>query len=281
MKKTFLLGIATMITAGALAETPLWVRDVAISPDGKSIAFTYKGDIFSVPTTGGEARQLTSNDAFDSKPIWTPDGKRLAFRSDREGSDDIFIMNANGGGLKRLTTSSIAEQPLAFLNDSILIFSANEMPARGSAQAPILPQTYSLNVNAPGTRPSMFLSMPMLFSSAGKDGKIIFTDKKGYEDPFRKHERSSGTNDIWLYDNGDFRQLTNFNGHDRNAVWGPGQDSFYFLSEEDGTLNIYAANLKGEKRKVTSYDKHPVRNLSISDDGLMAFSWDGELYTLK
>lgn len=280
MKKIFMLSVAAMFSATVLADSPLWIRDVAISPDGKTIAFTYKGDIFSVPTAGGEARQLTSDEAFDSKPVWTPDGSRIAFRSDREGSDDIFIMNSNGGGLKRLTTSSIAEQPLAFFNDSILLFSANEMPARGSAQAPILPQTYSLNVNAPGTRPSMFLSMPILFSSSGKDGKIIFTDKKGYEDPFRKHERSSGTNDIWLYDNGSFRQLTNFNGHDRNAVWGVTQDSFYFLSEEDGTLNIYASNLNGEKRKLTSYDKHPVRNLSISDSGLMAYSWDGEIYTL-
>ena len=280
MKKTLLTACAALTAAAAMADAPLWIRDVAISPDGQSIAFTYKGDIFTVPTGGGEARQLTSNEAFDSKPIWTPDGKRIAFRSDREGSDDIFIMNANGGGVKRLTASSIAEAPLAFLNDSILLFSANEMPARGSAQAPILPQTYSLNVNRPGTRPSMFLSMPMLFSSRGRDGKIIFTDKKGYEDPFRKHERSSGTNDIWLYDNGSFRQLTNFNGHDRNAVWAPKGDSFFFLSEEDGTLNIYAADLSGNKRKLTSFEKHPVRNLSVSDGGLMAFSWDGEIYTL-
>ncbi|MDE7421162.1 MAG: PDZ domain-containing protein [Muribaculaceae bacterium] len=280
MKKSICLSLMAMASAIALAETPLWLRDAAISPDGKSIAFTYKGDIYSVPVGGGEARQLTSNEAFDSKPVWTPDGARIAFRSDRQGSDDIFIMNANGGNVKRLTTSSIAEMPLAFLNDSILLFSANEMPARNSTQAPILPQTYSLNVNRPGTRPSMFLSLPMLFSSAGKDGKIIFTDKKGYEDPFRKHERSSGTNDIWLYDNGTFKQLTSFNGHDRNAVWAPQADSFYFLSEEDGTLNVYASDLNGSKRKLTSFEKHPVRNLSISDGGLMAFSWDGELYTL-
>ena len=280
MRKALLTAWAALSAAGALADAPLWIRDVAISPDGQSIAFTYKGDIFSVPSGGGEARQLTSNEAFDSKPVWTPDGKRIVFRSDREGSDDIFIMNANGGSVKRLTTSSIAEAPLAFLNDSILLFAANNMPARGSAQAPILAQTYSLNVNQPGTRPSMFLSMPMLFSSRGRDGKIIFTDKKGYEDVFRKHERSSGTNDIWLYDNGSFRQLTDFNGHDRNAVWAPQKDSFFFLSEEDGTLNIYAADLNGKKRKLTSFEKHPVRNLSVSDGGLMAFSWDGELYTL-
>ncbi len=272
------MAISVMAATGSFAASPLWLRDAAISPDGKCIAFTYKGDVYSVPTAGGEAHQLTSNEAFDSKPVWTPDGKRIVFRSDREGSDDIFIMNANGGSVKRLTTSSIAETPLAFLNDSILLFSANEMPARNSAQAPILPQTYSLNVNQPGTRPSMFLSMPMLFSSAGRDGKIIYTDKKGYEDPFRKHERSSGTNDIWLYDNGNFRQLTSFNGHDRNAVWAPKADSFYFLSEEDGTINIYASDLNGNKRKLTAFEKHPVRNLSASDNGLMAFSWDGELY---
>lgn len=280
MKKIILLSLV-LSAVSASAGTTLWMRDVAISPDGKSIAFTYKGDVYSVPSQGGEARQLTSNEAFDSKPIWTPDGKRIAFRSDREGSDDIFIMNANGGGVKRLTTSSVAEQPLAFLNDSILLFSANEIPARQSIQAPKLPQTYSLNVNQPGTRPAMFLSMPMLFSSAGRDGKIIFTDKKGLEDAFRKHERSSGTNDIWLYDNGNFRQLTTFNGHDRNAVWAPKADSYYFLSEEDGTINIYAADLNGAKRKLTSFEKHPVRNLSVSDGGLMAFSWDGEIYTLK
>ena len=281
MQKQILLGLACLTAAGAMADSPLWLRDAGISPDGKTIAFTYKGDIFTVPVSGGEARQLTSDEAYDSKPIWTPDGKRIAFRSDRLGSDDIFIMNATGGNVVRLTTSSVAEQPLAFLNDSILLFSANEMPGRTSAQAPILPQTYSLNVNKPGTRPTQFLSMPMLFSSAGKDGRIIFTDKKGYEDPFRKHERSSGTNDIWLYDNGDFRQLTSFNGHDRNAVWAPAKDSFYFLSEEDGTINVYASDLNGGKKQLTKFEKHPVRNLSASDNGLMAFSWDGELYTLK
>lgn len=281
MRKQLLLGLACVAAASAMANSPLWLRDVAISPDGATIAFTYKGDIFTVSPAGGEARQLTSDEAFDSKPIWAPDGKRIAFRSDRLGSDDIFIMNANGGKVTRLTTSSLAEQPLAFFNDSTLLYSANEMPGRMSAQAPILPQTYSLNVNRPGTRPVQFLSMPMLFSSNGKDGKIIFTDKKGYEDPFRKHERSSGTNDIWLYDNGDFKQLTSFNGHDRNAVWAPAKDSFYFLSEEDGTINVYAANLNGTKRQLTKFEKHPVRNLSVSDNGIMAFSWDGELYTLR
>ncbi len=82
MKKTLFTAFAVFSSVLAMGETPLWMRDVAISPDGENIAFTYKGDIFLVPANGGEARQLTSNKAFDSKPVWTPDGKRIAFRSD-------------------------------------------------------------------------------------------------------------------------------------------------------------------------------------------------------
>lgn len=69
---------AAALTAGA-AETPRWLRNAAISPDGKTIAFTYKGDIFTVPSTGGLARQITSNPAFDTAPVWSPDGRTIIF----------------------------------------------------------------------------------------------------------------------------------------------------------------------------------------------------------
>ena len=74
---------AVSVTAGAQesSESPLWMRYSAISPDGSTIAFAYKGDIFTVPITGGEARQITSNSAFDSRPVWSPDGTRIAFAS--------------------------------------------------------------------------------------------------------------------------------------------------------------------------------------------------------
>lgn len=78
------------------ADHPLWLRDVAISPDGKEVAFTYKGDIFIVPSSGGDARQLTTNGAYDSAPVWRPDGKQIVFRSNREGSDDLYIVDAKG-----------------------------------------------------------------------------------------------------------------------------------------------------------------------------------------
>ena len=81
MHKRMILGLAAALLAsltGSAAEStvttrPLWMRDVQISPDGASIAFTYKGDIWVVPTQGGMARQLTATDYYETTPVWSPD----------------------------------------------------------------------------------------------------------------------------------------------------------------------------------------------------------------
>ena len=100
--------------AHAMAVTPLWMRDVRISPDGKEIVFCYKGDIYKVSAKGGEAVQLTTQDSYESSPVWSPDGKQIAFASDRFGNTDVFVMPANGGSARRLTTNSASEIPSAF-----------------------------------------------------------------------------------------------------------------------------------------------------------------------
>ena len=106
MKKLLLSLVLGMGVAGAMAVTPLWMRDVRISPDGKQILFCYKGDIYKVASGGGEAVQLTTQDSYESAPVWSPDGKQIAFASDRFGNQDVFVMPADGGPAKRLTTHS-------------------------------------------------------------------------------------------------------------------------------------------------------------------------------
>lgn len=278
--------IASALLAGALltasgAENARWLRDAAISPDGTTVAFTYKGDIFTVPVNGGEATQITSNGAYDAKPVWTPDGKRIVFMSTREGSRDIFVTSAKGGTPRRLTTSSGSEQPLTFLNDSTLLFNAADLPGRTTARAPFMTQLYSLNVNRENPRPKLFLSLPVVSASANSKGEILYQDRKGVEDILRKHERSSGTADVWLYRNGDFTQLTDFNGGDQSPVWGEG-DTYYYVSEKDGTLNVFEGKIGSKTdRQLTKFTRHPVRSLSSSRTGTLAFSWDGDLYTMR
>ncbi|MCH5234978.1 MAG: PD40 domain-containing protein [Muribaculaceae bacterium] len=283
MKFIHYLAIGLALTTGIIsnAETPKWLVKPAISPDGKTIAFSYKGELFTVPATGGNAFQLTSNKAYDSNPVWSPDGKRIVFLSNREGSDDLYITSATGGVPIRLTTHSGNETPLAFLNDSILLFNASLLPGPTTSRAPFFSQIYSLNVNKPGTRAALYLSLPVNSINVNSKGEIIYQDKKSYEDIYRKHERSSGTSDIWTYYKGNFNQLTNFNGSDQSPVWGKG-NSFYYLSEKDGTLNIFEAQVGSEsEQQLTHFEKHPVRSLTSSNNGILAFSWDGDIYTLK
>lgn len=279
MKKTFITAAVLAATLASQAEAPLWLRNTAISPDGKTIAFTYHGDIFTVPADGGQALQLTSSSAYDTNPVWSPDGRSLAFASDREGSLDVYIVDAKGGTPRRITTHSAAERPLAFLGDSVLLFTASLQPARQAAQAAFQSQVYQVPLS--GGRPRMFASVTMDALSVGKDERVLYQDKKGYENRWRKHERSSGTSDIWLVDGGKYTKLTDFNGHDLEPVWA-GADSFYYVSEQDGTLNIYKRSLDGAETQLTRLQRHPVRSLSASADGnTLAFSWNGEIYTLK
>ena len=282
MKRRLALSIlaAGMLTVSA-AENARWLRDAALSPDGTKIAFTYKGDIFTVPASGGQATQITSNNAYDAMPVWTPDGKRIVFMSSREGSDDIFITSANGGTPRRLTTASGSEKPLTFVNDSILLFNTAGLPGRTTARAPFQTQIYSINVDKESPRPHLFLSVPVVSANANSKGEILYQDRKGVEDILRKHERSSGTADVWLYRNGDFTQLTDFNGGDQSPVWGSG-DTYFYVSEKDGTLNVFEGKIGSKTdRQLTKFTKHPVRSLTSASNGLLAFSWDGDLYTLR
>lgn len=260
---------------------PSWVRYTALSPDGKVIAFSYKGDIFTVPIEGGMAHQITSNEAYDKAPIWSADGEQLAFASDREGNFNVYITSKIGGEAKRITYGSTQQVPVAFLDPETILFDTNVRPDKDMGLFPsgVFTQLYQQKIK--GGRPHMFSAVSMIDPSINADGQILFTDIKGYEDKFRKHHTSSVTRDIWLYNPSDksYKKITNFEGEDRNALWLPGGQEFLYTSEEDGTLNIYRRNINGgQKQQLTHFIGHPVRYMSVDNQGNIAFSWKGELY---
>lgn len=279
--KPILIGAALASAAGiAYADSPLWLRNPNISPDGKTIAFTYKGDIYSVPVSGGMARQMTTSQAYDTNPMWSPDGKSIAFQSTRNsGNNDIYVMPATGGTPRRVTTNSGRETLCAWVNDSTLLFFASQMGDPKSVAHPRVGQVYTVNAYNP-KRPKLYAHINVGAADFDSKGRMVYQDRKGLENIFRKHERSSGTNDIWVKDGDKYTKLTDFNGHDSNPVWN-GDGSITYVSEQDGTLNVWTMNGDGSgKKQLTKFTDHPVRSLSRADNGTMAFSWNGELYTL-
>lgn len=281
-KLAFALALAAALPLSTTAqEAPRWLRWCAISPDGKQIAFTYSGDIYTVPVEGGTARQLTANTAYEYAPVWSPDSRHIAFASTREGSKDVFLTSIDGGTPRRITTHSGSEIPVAFLDKDHILYKSSGMPTAESLQFPSGTFTQLYKVSIEGGRPELFCGWSMDNPSISAGGSILFEDVKGYEDYWRKHQQSSIARDIWLFDGKDYRKLTDYKGDDRSPVWTADGKSFYYLSEQKGSFNVFRRPLNGTTAEQLTFHKDfPVRFLSAATNGTLCYSYDGEIYTL-
>ena len=288
MKNILTVILASLLSVTALSqENALWLRHCAISPDGNTVLFCYKGDIYSVPATGGTAKPLTVSESYEFAPVWSHDGKTIAFASDRYGNFDVFIMPAGGGEAKRLTFISTSEVPSCFTaDDKNVLFSAYRQDPASNAQFPIPMMSELYCVPVTGGRVSQILPIPAIDATVNSTGeKIIYHDLKGYESDWRKHHTSSVTRDIWVYDmkTKKYTKLTDFKGEDRNPVFDSNDNDYYYLSEQSGSFNVWKSSLSDPGRSIalTHFTKNPVRFLTSSRNNTLCFSYDGELYTMQ
>mgnify|MGYP006279784235 CR=1 FL=1 len=275
----FLL-IGTASTAAQ--DTDPFMRHPAISPDGSTVAFSYQGDVWTVPVDGGRAVRLTVHEAYEGHPRWSTDGEQIAFTSDRFGNDDIYVMEADGSTPTRVTHHSTGDALSGWTPDGRLLFTTS----RTWQQAEWDDEIY--HVPATGGTPDRLLDAFGSEPTMSPDSRFIAfvrganrTSKKGYDGPANKN--------VWIYDTEQdaYRQITSFDVNDYHPVWG-GDRSLFFISEQDGTYNLYRQSISdngegsGQPEQLTSFDGDGVRYFNVSQDGsTVVFERETDVYVLN
>src|SRR6056297_1090843 len=270
------------------SDNPLWLRYPSISTDGNSVAFCYKGDIYKVSTEGGVATPITSHIAYDFKPVWSGDGNKIAYASDRFGNFDIYVIDKQGGTPERMTFHSNNEIPGSFSPDNNSIFySAALQDESSNAMYPSSALSELYEVSLSNKNINQILTTPAEEAKMTTNKSFIYyQDRKGYENKWRKHHKSSITRDLWRYNtqSGKHQKVTEYEGEDRWPILDHKEKNLYFLTEQFnnnfniGKLNINTKNEEtAEAEQITSLVNHPVRFLSISNDNTLCFSYNGEI----
>jgi tricorn protease len=246
------------------------------SYSGGRVVFSYLGDIWSADENGQNVQRLTVNKARDVYPRFSPDGKWIAFSSERNGNLDVFIIPAGGGTAKQLTFHSADDTVLGWSPDGhAVLFSSN----RGDD---FMPQLYLVGTDG-GMAWKAGTDMGIQ-ASYSPDGKRIAYNQKG-QVYWRKYYRGAYQTDVTVMDiaTRKFAKVTEFDGLDSWPMWG--HDGFiYFVSDRDGNglTNIWRASDDGGKaERITSFKTGDVRWPSISADGkVIVFEHDFGIWKL-
>lgn len=248
--------LAALVFASAASaqdsDSKPYFWDPAISPDGKEIAFISGGDIWTVPSTGGEARILVSNPATESRPLYSPDGRYIAFHSTRSGNGDIYVLNMASGELSRLTYDDGNDELNAWSRDGQYVYFSStsrdiagmrdvfRVRTTGGTPMPVTENRY-VNEFSPAPSP---------------DGKTLAFAARGFGSHqwWRKGHSHLDESEIWLMrDNGSYEMISARGARQLWPMWSNDGKTLYYVSDRNGEQNLWMHPLNGTAKPVTNF----------------------------
>jgi len=276
----FALSLWLSVTAAARSPIQL-AQQPALSPDGKTLAFSWRGDLWSVPSEGGTAKKLTQHPGRDTAPAFSPDGQKLAFLSDRQAGPQVFLMPATGGEPVQVTAHSEGYSLEGWYPDGSALLVGGERDFSYYARAG--QRFFRLEVGAKASEQLLFDAYGQQGELAPDGRRLLFT-REG-EPSFRKGYRGSQASQIWLHDptTGAFTQLIAEETSARSPRWRPDGKGFYFVSARSGSFNLWSYELaSGQMRPLTTFDNDSVSTPALSRDGqTLVFRHLFDLYRLQ
>ncbi len=249
----------------------------ALSPDGKKLCFEYVGDLWTVESEGGIASRLTVHAAYDAYPHWSPDGRWIAFSSNRRGNFDVYLIPSKGGESRQITVNSADDIVQDWSPDgSQILFSS----ARDSRYADL----YTVSVRDGRLRRITNDKSASRYASFTPDGMtILYT--RGRQEWWRPRYKGSANAEIYSLSltDGKTRRLTNYDGFDAWPLPFADGRSMFFVSDRSGTANLCKMTLMGANAvQVTSHISDAVRFPTIARNGSrIAYEREFEIWTLN
>jgi Tol biopolymer transport system component len=273
MRKSLPLGLLVFLPhfAAAVATKPLpSLGEPALSPDRSEIAFVSGGDIWTVPAKGGEARLLVSDPATESRPLYSPDGSKLAFTSSRTGNGDVYVLTFATGELVRLTYSDAPELVDGWSRDGKWLYFTSNGNDIGRANDIF---RVSLNGGTPleVTHDRYYNEFR---AAPSPDGTRLAFVAKGisFNQWWRHGHAHIDESEIWLKgisEEGAYQRIVQEDAKQGWPMWSEDGQSIFYTSDRSGAENIFRQTLdsKAVSKQLTQFKDGRLLWPSISYDG--------------
>ncbi len=264
----------------ACAAGTSYFTEPSLCPTRPEVAFVSGGDIWVAPAAGGEAHILVAHPSEESRPLYSPDGAKLAFVSARTGGGDIYILTLATGELKRLTFDDGMEQLDAWSRDGKWIYFST-----GSHDVGRKNDIYRVSSEGGTPMPVSADRFTNEFQAApAPDGSTIAFAARGVGDQqwWRHGHSHLDESEIWLRkEGGSYDKLVDLNGRNAWPMWMPDGKSLYFMSDRTGAQNIWSVVPGGKPKQITKFNDGRVIWPSIAYDGkAIVFERDFKIWKL-